>query len=147
MPYNPTRTHSARQDQWNVGLHIGGNSYGLWDKKTGGEVDSDEVVYWPGGMNPKIVLGGRVTPGNITLQKLFDGVDDAPYLPTLINGAGKLSCKVTLRPLDLDGNPYGKTVIWSGKLKRVLVPDVDSEAQSPALIELEIVIEGVPTVA
>lgn len=148
MAYNPTRSHSTRQDQWNVGLHIGGNSYGLWDKKTGGEVDSDEVVYYPGGMNPKIVLGGRVTPGNITLQKLYDANDDGPFIATLINGVGKLACKVTQRPLDINGNPYtnGKTVIWNGKLKRVLIPDVDSEGTAAALMEVEITIEGIPAV-
>lgn len=147
MAFKPTREHSTRQDTWNVGLKVDGNSFGLWDKKTGGEVDSDEVVYWPGGMRPKLSLGGRVTPGNITLQKLFDGVDDHnDRLRLLLKAVGKAPCTVTQRPLDFDGNPYGGRITWNGRLKRVLIPDVDSEGNSAALIEVEITIEGTPSV-
>ena len=137
-------TSPARQDTWNVGLHINGNSYGLWDKKTGGELDSDEVVYYPGGMGPRVSLGGRVTPGNVTLQKLYDGIYDDDKIDDLLNAVGRGDAIVTQRALDLNGKPYGKKVVWSGKVKRVLVPDVDSEGTGAAMLEIEITVEGRP---
>lgn len=146
-PWSATRQHGTRQDTWVVRLSIGGNHFGIWDKKTGGELDSDEVVYYPGGMLPKLSLGGRVMPGNITLQKLYDGVDDhKEHIGLLMRGVGKWDATVTQRPLDLNGQPYGKAIQWKGKLKRVLVPDVDSEATSAAMLEVEITVEGTPQV-
>jgi len=143
-PQIPPRQNGTRQDMFVVRLLVAGNSFGIWDKKTGGEFDSDEVKYYPGGMNDVVVLGGRTTPGNITLQRLYDRVDDHDRINTLLNGVGKYKCTVSQRPMDTDGNGYGKSVYWVGKLKRVLVPDVDSEATSAALIEVEISVEGKP---
>jgi|SRR5215831_4013097 len=143
-PQIPPRSNGVRQDMFVVRLLVAGNSWGIWDKKTGGEYDSDEVKYYPGGMNKVVSLGGRQTPGNITLQRLYDRIDDNERINTLLNGVGKISCTVSQRPMDLDGNGVGKTVYWTGKLKRVLVPDVDSEATSAALVEVEITVDGAP---
>src|SRR5215831_17271628 len=144
-PQKPPRTHGTRQDMFVVRLTVEGNSFGIWDKKTGGELDSDEVKYYPGGMNAPVTLGGRVNPGNITLQRLYDRIDDHQRINTLLNGVGKALVSVSQRPMDLDGHGYGKTIVWTGKLKRVLVPDVDSEAQSAAMVEVEITVDGQPS--
>jgi|SRR5262245_30577241 len=143
-PQIPPRQAGTRQDTFVVRLIVQGNSFGIWDKKTGGELDSDEVKYYPGGMNKVVSLGGRLTPGNITLQRLYDRVDDHDRINTLLNTVGKGNITVSQRPMDLNGQPYGKTIYWTGRLKRVLVPDVDSEATSAALIEVEISTDGIP---
>jgi hypothetical protein len=128
-----------------VGVHLNGNSLGVWDKKTGGELDSDEVTYYPGGMVPRISLGGRVNPGNVTLQRIYDRFDDHDKINTLLHAVGRGTVIVSQRPLDIDGNPHpGKAIHWTGKLKRVQVPDVDSEATGAALIEIEVTIHGNP---
>jgi hypothetical protein len=49
--------------------------------------------------------------------------------------------------MDPDGNIYGNPVVWNGTLKRVQVPDVDSERSEAALIEIEITVDGEPTAA
>ena len=142
---NPTpRNNGTRQDMFVVRLTVAGNTFGIWDKKTGGELDSEDVKYYPGGMNDVVSLGGRTNPGNITLQRLYDRKDDHDRINTLLNGVGKALVSVSQRPMDLNGQGYGKPVIWTGKLKRVLVPDVDSEATSAALVEVEITVDGRP---
>jgi len=143
-PQIPPRQAGTRQDMFVVRVTLMGNSLGIWDKKTGGEYDSDEVKYYPGGMNKVVSLGGRQTPGNITLQRLYDRIDDAGAINTLFNAVGKGAVTVSQRAMDLDGNGYGKPVYWTGKLKRVLFPDVDSEAQAAALIEIEVTVDGQP---
>jgi hypothetical protein len=137
----------ARQDQFAVTLHVAGNDFGFWDKKTGGELDSDEVKYFPGGTDQSVSLGGRVTPGNITLQRLYDRQDDDPNIQKLFNAVGKGTAIVTQRPMDKNSALFGRRITWNGTLKRVLVPDVDSEATSAALLEVEITVAGKPVSA
>jgi len=146
MPY-PRKNlplEGSRQDQFAITLEVNKKSWGFWDKKTGGELDSDEVKYYPGGTDQSVTLGGRITPGNVTLQRLFDRQDDSPRIPELFQAVGKRDATVTQRPLDKDGNPTGRRIVWNGTLKRVLIPDVDSEATSAALLEVEITVAGRP---
>ena len=142
-------TDGSRQDQFAITLSVGGNDYGFWDKKTGGELDSDEVKYYPGATDQSVSLGGRLNPGNVVLQRLYDRVDDHQgnanhNIGKLLLAVGKQQCVITQRPLDPDGNPFGNRIVWNGTLKRVLVPDVDSEGTGAALIEVEITVAGVP---
>lgn len=139
-------TEGSRQDQFAITLEVGGVEWGFWDKKTGGELDSDEVKYYPGATDQSVTLGGRVTPGNVTLQRLYDRRDDHPRIGSLLGAVGKQPAKVTQRPLDKNGTPFGKRVVWLGTLKRVLIPDVDSEATGAALLEVEITVAGSPDV-
>lgn len=149
MPYPRKNlpTDGSRQDQFAITLHVSGHDYGFWDKKTGGELDSDEVKYYPGATDQSVTLGGRVTPGNVTLQRLYDRVDDDPFIQLLFNAVGKGAATVTQRPLDKNGTPFGNRITWLGTLKRVLVPDVDSEATGAALLEVEITVAGSPVSA
>jgi len=118
---------------------------GAFDKKTGGELDSDEVTYYPGGMVPRISLGGRVNPGNLTLQRIYDRLDDHVHIARMLKAVGRGRVRVTQRPMDIDGNlSPQKAVHWSGVLKRVQVPDVDSEATGAALLEIEVTVHGNP---
>jgi hypothetical protein len=141
----------TRQDTFLLNVKVttpaGAINLGAFDKKSGGELDSDEVTYYPGGMVPRISLGGRVTPGNVTLQRIYDRFDDHAKIGALLNAVGKGTVTVTQRPMDIDGNVFGQTGIqWIGVLKRVQVPDVDSEATSAALLEIEVTVHGNPEV-
>jgi hypothetical protein len=139
------REAPTRQDTWNIGVHVNGENFGLWDKKTGGELDSDSTTYYPGGMRDQIDLGGRKTAGNLTLQRLYDRVDDHERIGRLLAGVGRAKVNVHQRPLDFDANPSARAINWNGRLKRVQVPDVDSESSTAALIEIEVTIKGYPT--
>jgi hypothetical protein len=138
----------SRQDQFalHFEIELAGNRYdmGYWDKKTGGELDSDEVKYFPGAANVSVSLGGRILPGNVTIQRIYDRADDhiQNRVGRLLEGVGRAKCTIWQRPYDLDGNLKGNRFIWKGTLKRVLIPDVDSEATGAALIECEITTAG-----
>jgi hypothetical protein len=54
-------TAPTREDTWLVSLSIDGRDLEVWDKLSGGEVDSDESKYRPGGMAAEISLGGTIT--------------------------------------------------------------------------------------
>jgi hypothetical protein len=135
----------SRQDQYAVSLAVDGKDLGVWDKFSGGEVDSEELKYRPGGMAPQVSLGGYRNVGNITVSRLFDQSRDLGQSGWLINRVGKGDVTVAKQSLDVDGNPFGKPVVYTGKLKRVTLPEVDSESSDPALVELEISSAGTVT--
>jgi hypothetical protein len=140
------RTSGARQDTWIITMHLNGQPFGIWDKKTGGEIDSDDNKYYPGGMQPPLVIGGRRTTGNVTLQRIYDRIDDHGKINTLLAAAGR-GGKVDIgqRPLDQDGNGSYKAITYTGILKRVQVPEVDSESSTAAMVEIEVSIDGYPS--
>jgi len=126
--------------------------YGIWDKWSGGEVDSDETKYYPGGMAPPVSLGGRRTAGNVTISRLYRlqrdhaGAKGSGGIQKLIDSAGKSKATIHRQPLDLQGQAFGKPITYNATLKRVTPPDLDSEQSGAALIELEFTIDGFPSV-
>jgi hypothetical protein len=118
---------------------------GVWDKRSGGELDSEETTYYAGGMVDRISLGGRVIPGNNTLSRLFRGERDQDTLGKLLSGVGKAPVRIVEQPLDLDGNAYGRPIVWNGILKKVTTPPRDSEGTGAAMIEIEVTTTGRPT--
>lgn len=139
------RNAPTRQDTWSIRCSLNGNSLGIWDKKSGGALDSDDGKYYPGAMQAPLALGGRKTTDNVTLSRFYDRHDDHDTINTLLNAVGKGTMSVSQRPMDENGVAYGKSIIYNGKLKRVMVPDTDSESSSIALIEIEIAITGYPS--
>lgn len=142
-----------RKDMWATHLQVPGIDWhgkNIWDVKTGGEVDSDSFLYHPGGMEPQVSLGGKITTGNVTLSRLYRQDRDHLNLQKLLNAVGKSKATVVQQPLDADGNSWGDPIVYVGTLKRVNPPDTDSggtqTTQDPAMIEVELLVEGVPHV-
>jgi len=142
MPINPTR-----EDTYRVYVEVdGGYPAGVWDKMSGGEVDSDETKYNPGGMEPPISLGGRRTTGNLTISRNYRLVRDHDHAQKLIDAVGKSKVKVTKTVMDIDGHVYHESasIVYNGILKRVTFPTVDSESSNAGMIEIEVTVDGFP---
>jgi hypothetical protein len=135
----------VRKDQHAVTVVVDGVNTGIWDVLTGGEVDSDEVTYKPGAMGARISLGGSVNVGTVTLQRLFDLARDSQIIHWLIGRAGKGEAVVSKQPLDVDGNAFGRPIVYTGKLKKVQAPEADSTSTDPAQVELEVTPTGTVT--
>ena len=121
---------------------------GVWDKRGGGAVDSEEMRYNPGGMAPAVSLGGRKQVENVTVSRLYRIVRDHTLLTQrLINGVGRARMEVRQLPMEISGGENNlRQIIWKGTLKRVTVPEHDSESSDAALMELEMTVEGEPVV-
>lgn len=132
----------SRQDQYNVTVSVTYNGetkdLGTFDKLTGGEVDSEETKFFPGGMGEAISLGGRKTVGNVTVSRLYDLARDHSIAYWLIAASGKGDATVTKQPLDVNGNTYGRPLVYKGKLKAFTPPDHDSTESGEAMFELEV---------
>jgi len=133
-----------RKDQHRVTVIVDGVKLGVFDVLTGGETDSDELKYRPGGMGPVESLGGVVTVGQLIVSRLYKLQRDHLRIHWLLGRVGKGQVVVNKAVLDPDGNAFGKPLVTKGVLKRVTPPEVDSNATGDAaIIELEITPEGV----
>jgi hypothetical protein len=134
-----------RADQFNVTAVIDGKNLGTFDKLSGGEVDSEETRYRPGGLGKPISLGGAITVNNVTISRLFDLAREQAIIHWLISRVGKGHITINKQPLDVDGNVFGRPLVYTGKLKQVTPPEHDSESSDAALLELEMVPSGTVT--
>jgi|SRR5215471_9463762 len=134
-----------RKDQWDTTVTIDGVAYGTFDQSTGGEADTDELKYKPGGMAAQISLGGIVTVGALTVSRLYVLERDHVNVHNLLGRVGKAQVVVKKQPLDVDGNAFGRPLTYNGVLKRVTPPEVDSESTDAALIEIEVTPSGTIT--
>jgi hypothetical protein len=137
-------TAPTRQDTWTLWVHLEGNPTGVWDKRTGGDLDSEETKYSPGGMNPQLSLGGRHVPSNVVLQRIYDRIADHAIMQDWLDAVGHGAVDVFTVPMDPNGNVYGPAIAHHGKLKKVAFPDVDSESSTAALMEIEVSIGSDP---
>jgi len=127
----------SREDQFSVSVVVDGRSLGIFDRKEGGEVDSEELKYRPGGMAPQQSLGGFQNVGNVTVSRLFDLSRDLPNVPFLSHRAGKSDMTIVVQHLDLDGNPFGKPYTYAGTFKQYTLPDHNSDSSDAAMVSLE----------
>lgn len=136
-PFNQPLSRPTREDTTLVTLRVDDVDFGVWDKKTGGNADSEEQKYPPGGMAKEVSLGGRQTHENITLSREFDWGRDLPSLGYLLDRRGKAGITIGQQFLDIDGNARSNPLTATGTLKSVQPPDHDSTGSDAALIELE----------
>jgi hypothetical protein len=132
----------ARKDQFRVTVTLNSADLGVWDKKTGGEVDSEETKYRPGGMAPPVALGGSRETTNVELERLFK--PDSEALGTLFAQAGRGTVGISQQPLDANGNPFGRPIVYTGVLKKVSAPEHDSESSDATMVAIEVTVNGLP---
>ena len=89
----------TRQDTHNITVSVDGRQLGLFDVKSGGELDSEENLYNPGGMLGQVSIGGAPTIGNVTVERFYDALRDHPLMAWLGNrrGWGRVSIGITPR--------------------------------------------------
>lgn len=131
-----------RKDQYDTTVNIDGRNLGTFDVLTGGETDTDQLTYKPGGMAPTVSLGGTVTVGQVVVSRLYRLERDHAIIQWLLGRVGIGSMVVKKQPLDPDGNTFGKPLVYQGVLKRCTPPEVDSTSTDAAVIELELTPAG-----
>jgi hypothetical protein len=134
-----------RRDQYKVLVKVDGvNTPVEWifDTMTGGDIDSEELKYRPGGMAESVSLGGTRSINNVVVGKMFDYGIDLTLAKALSDAVGRATVTVTKIHLDLDKHDVGKRLVYTGKLKNVAFPDVDSESSEAGIMTLEVSCSG-----
>jgi hypothetical protein len=138
MPPLPTR-----EDTWLITCAVDGRDLGVFDTASGGELDSEESKYKPGGMAAEISLGGTRTFGNLTITRYCDIVRDWPVIKWLGARVGSGRCAIGITPLTPIGERSGEPLTYSGTLKTCTPPETDSTGTDAAMVSLEFTIDGV----
>jgi hypothetical protein len=132
----------TRMDQALITATVDGVPLGVFDKRTGGDTDSEESKYRPGGLGMQVALGGKTIITNVIIDRLYDLERDHELARRLRTRVGVALASVSEQPLDRDRNPWGRPIVWHGILKMVQTPERDSETNGPALFHIEISTEG-----
>jgi hypothetical protein len=132
----------SREDQYDVTVSVayGGRTIdlGTFDSFSGGEVDSEETKYYPGGMEQQLSLGGRRTVNNFTVGRLYKLDRDHPLMGWLLGGVGKASVTATKTSLTIDDTAVSNPLVYTGTVKTVTPPDHDSQSSDPAVWTMEV---------
>lgn len=140
-----------RQDQFNVtvavtdpdtGQHV---NLGTWAKATGGDVDSTETKYRPGGGAEEITIGGAKSTSNVVVEKLCIVDVDGANIAKWMGWAGRAQCSVTFHFLTPNYSATGVSLTYQGQIKKVTPPQPDANAQGAGLITLELSVAGLPS--
>lgn len=115
---------------------------GVFEVRTGGNATSENTDYAPGGMAPRVQLGGQQTTEDVTVNRVIIPSRDRPIAAALFAARGIATAHVSDSLLDVSKNPYGQPITWHGILGEVHWPDADSESNDPARLELVINAHG-----
>jgi hypothetical protein len=132
----------TREDTHSVSVAVDGRDLGLFDTKSGGELDSEENLYSPGGMLGQISIGGQQTIGNVTVERYYDALRDHPLMSWLGNRRGWGRVSIGITPRDPQGVVRGDPIVYSGTLKTVTPPETDSTGADMATWSLEVTCDG-----
>lgn len=131
-----------REDLYSVTVTVEGTDGKTWrsvfSKFSGGAAKSKTEKYRPAnGTQDQVDLGGPKEIDNIKVSRLADiTVNEVEHW--LIDQDGRGTCVVVKQPLDDNGAPWGKALVYSGKLEAVTPPNTDANSPKAAEIELEI---------
>lgn len=131
-----------RKDQSAITVTIDGENTGIWEMKSGGGVDSDETLIYPGARQAPVALGGKQLPEQITLTRTYDLDRDQPKIKIWMNRAGKASVIVKDQSLDADDNAFGNPLVQKGRLKTVNPADRDSTDSGAAQVSIVVSVDG-----
>lgn len=131
-----------REDQFSVTATLtvpsGVIDLGIFDKMTGGEVDSESSTHRPGAMGKPIALGGPTTYNAVVVSRGYDLQRDHAIVPNLLAAVGVGEVVVVKQPLDRNKVSFGTPTTYKGTLKQCTLPDHDSNGNNAATVELEI---------
>lgn len=131
----------ARENQSKITVSLEGVGQipGSWADRTGGKRTSENTEVWPGGMEPKINLGGRQDLEPVELVRPFLLARDRAYVAPIDNAAGNKKATVSEQLLDPDKNAFGAPFVWVGTLTEADFGDAQASSTDGRMITLTIV--------
>jgi hypothetical protein len=124
-----------------VVVTVNGVSIGVWDKQEGGHKSADTDGYNPGGMAARKSKKGPSKRENAKVSRHFDDLIDLPlfdWLERMCEESAPMTIGVTI--LSPSKTPVGALAPLTGELIGVMRPEWDSEGNSEARIELEMLV-------
>lgn len=129
----------STQHDYRVTVAIDGKDIGVFDSRTGGEIEAD-VQRKNTGTGPKL-YPARAVPGDVTVVRGYERERDHELSRHLATRCGKAQMVVSEQPLDEDGNAWGRPKVFTGLLRTVNTGDVDADSEDPRDLELTMTVK------
>lgn len=130
----------STEAQAQISVYIAGiGNLGVFEVASGRTAGGTVVKYTPGGQAEEVVVGGRKTREDITVNRVKLLPRDPDLLAQLDRYRSNAKMKITEQPMDPDYNPSGSPIVWEGIFQEYTWPDVDSESDDPARLQLVMV--------
>ncbi|GAB3867383.1 hypothetical protein GCM10028801_41250 [Nocardioides maradonensis] len=133
----------TNQNNSRITVFIDGNPIGVFDKRTGGEVDADGLEIRHTGEGPKLSATRRQTYGDVVVTREYERERDHDLCRGLKPRAGRAQMVVSEQLLDDDGNAWGTPDTYTGILKTVNGGDADAASTDAKDLELTMVCKAV----
>lgn len=129
--------------EWQGNAHLvvhgpnGDIDLGYFQKRSGGDVDSEEGKWGSGGMSAAVARGGRRTRNNVTLSRAYSPSRDGALVDKIDPLIGR--ARVTGTDLVLDANAnVVDTTPFAGVLKAYNTGDYDDTSNDQRTFTIEI---------
>lgn len=128
----------SRLDQEKVDVNVAGKDLGVFQTFEGGELKSDDTKNRPGGMAPEESLGGFSSRDPITVTRNYKLERDHPQIGFLNQQVGRGKVVIVRTVLDVDANPVGDPITYTGRLMSCTPGNHDSASADPKMLSLEV---------
>ena len=115
---------------------VDGFTLGVFDTKSGGETTAEPTKRRAGGMGAHKSYAALPDHGDVTVSRDYDLERDHELVRRLRPRVGRARMTISEQPLDEDGAPWGRPVVYTGRLIGVSPSEVDSDSTDAAMFEL-----------
>ena len=129
--------------QWLISVTVDGQQLGIFDKKTGGDVQAKGNKHRPGGMGPERSYVSLPVYSDLKVNRVYERTRDHELVRTLIGKAGIVNASISEQPLDANGVVFGAPLIYTGRFLGVNQGDADSTSENPRMFELDIEVTSI----
>lgn len=133
----------ATEMQGLITVVVDGQSLGVFDTRSGGDVAATETKYRPGGMGPEKGYVALPSPAAVTVSRAYENERDVALMKVLQAKAGRVLGSVSEQPLDDEGNAYGAPTVFAGRFLGLKWGNADSMSNNVRKVELDFSITAV----
>lgn len=119
-----------------ITVSVDGKSLGVFDTKSGGETTAEPTKRRSGGMGVQKSYAALPDHGDVTVSRDYELSRDHELVRRLRKRVGRARVVISERPLDENGAPWGKPVVYTGRLTGISPSEVDSDSADAAMFEL-----------
>jgi hypothetical protein len=134
----------SRENQSRITVSVDGIGVlpGSFADRTGGKGTSNNTEVWPGGMDPKVNLGGTQDLDDVTLVRPMFLDRDQALIGPLMAARGVKRATVSEQRLDADKNAFGAPEVWVGILTEVDSGDAQASSSDGRMLTLTVAPDG-----
>lgn len=122
---------------------VDGVPLGVFDTLSGGVTSAEVSKRRAGGMGSQYSKVALPDNEDVTISRDYDRERDHELRRTLMRRTGRAMATISEQPLDDDGVPWGKPIVYTGRLSGVSPSEVDANSGDDRMLELTFVIEQV----